>query len=461
MSREFHRVVAAVVCALLVPVGASAEPGERGGDIYELRAHSETYAQLFRRALLPGPNGALVVTDTAAPFNQYISLGGYGFASPLGEDSVDVELAVWGGVEAGEPLYLGRFDGDVQTANVVLHGETPLAPRVRLGRQQVAGGAARFARFDGLAAGVAVVPELTLSAYGGYTVLPRWDRRPGYYQLGAAADTLLRDPEALDAPERSGYWLAGGKLAFEYGRVRAAASVHEQRESSEVGRRNLGLDAGAMLGSHADVGGNLLFDLDATHIADMRVFADATAWRVLDLNAEYQRVEPALLLSHQSVLSVFGTDGYHEAGGSFRWRLDERFSVGSGGWVEFYDGFRPGARVNANARYALRSETVAIVGYTRVIAPDNGYNSVSAALSQRLFDPLTATLQLYTYLYDEPIEGYTTSSVYSGTLEYAFLERLALLWGGSVAQSPYASLDASTLLRLSYELDRPARRHEW
>jgi len=193
------------------------------------------------------------------------------------------------------------------------------------------------------------------------------------------------------------------------------------------------------------------------------VWSDLTAWRVLDLNVEYLRTEPALLLSRQSVLSVFSTDGYHEAGGSLRWRIDERFTLGAGGWLEYYDDDEPGARVNGNARYATKGQlpTVATVGYTRVVAPDNGYHGVRAALSQRLMPSLTGTLEAFGYFYDEPIEGYGTSSIYAATLEYAFLERLALLWGGSVAHSPYASLDASTLLRLSYELDKPARRHAW
>jgi hypothetical protein len=105
--------------------------------------------------------------------------------------------------------------------------------------------------------------------------------------------------------------------------------------------------------------------------------------------------------------------------------------------------------------------TTASITYSRLVAPDNGYHGVKAALSRRLLPPLTATLQLFGYFYDEPIEGYRTSSVYSTTLEYALLERLALLWGGSLARSPYASLDASTLVRLSYQLDAPSREAAW
>lgn len=463
MLLRSHRFVAVLLGVLWAETQASAETTGTG-DAYELRAHSETHAQLFRRALLPGPNGELVTTDTAAPLTEYVSLGGYGFASPLGADSVDIEVAAWGGIQLGEPLYLGRYDGDLQSANVLLRGATPLAPRLRLGRQQVAGGAARFARFDGAHASVAVVPQLTFSAYGGWTVLPRWDRTPGYYLLGSAADAELRDPAALEDVDRSGYWLAGGRVAYARGPLSVAASFHEQRESSELGRRNLGLDARGDVTEQIDVGGDLLFELDSSRIANLNVWSDVTLLRVVDLNVEYLRTEPALLLSRQSVLSVFSTDGYHEAGGGLRWRIDPRFTLGGGGWVDFYDGeHQPGVRFHGTARYATTGPfpTVASVTYSRVVAPDNGYHGVKAALSRRLLPPLTATLQLFGYFYDEPIEGYKSSSIYSTTLEYALLERLALLWGGSLARSPYASLDASTLLRLSYQLDAPSRRSEW
>ncbi|HEY6722599.1 MAG TPA: hypothetical protein VI197_01170 [Polyangiaceae bacterium] len=463
MPLESNRFVAVLFGTLLVQARAGAE-APATGDVYQVRAHSETHAQLFRRALLPGPNGELVTTDTAAPLTEYVSLGGYGFASPLGPDSVDIEVAAWGGIELGEPLYLGRYDGDVQSANVLLRGATPLEPRLRLGRQQVAGGAARFARFDGAYASVAVVPPLTLSAYGGWTVLPRWDRTPGYFLLGSAADTELRHPEALEDIERSGSWLAGGRAAYARGPLSVAASFHEQRESSELGRRNLGLDARADVTEKIGLGGDLLFELDSRRIANLNVWSDLTLLGVVDLNLEYLRTEPALLLSRQSVLSVFSTDGYHEAGGGLRWRVDPRFTLGGGGWVDVYDGeHQPGARLHGSARYATSGAfpTVASVTYSRLIAPDNGYHGMKVALSRRLLPPLTATLQLFGYFYDEPVEGYRTSSIYSTTLEYALLERLALLWGGSLARSPYASLDASTLLRLSYQLEAPSRGAEW
>ncbi len=435
----------------------------REGDSYELLARSETHAQLFQRALFPGPGGALVTDDTFAPFTEYVSVVGRGFDTALGEDSLELEVSAWGSVEALEPGALGRYDGDLQTASVRL---SPFAARstwIRFGRQQVAGGAARFARFDGAMASIAVVPALSFSVYGGFTVLPRWDRRPGYYHLGAAADTLLREPALAESPEHAGYWLAGGRASFEHEVVLASASFHEQREANGLARRNLGLDASAELSESVALATALLVELDAVRIANLRVWSDLALVESLDLTAEYLRTEPALLLSRQSVLSVFSTEGYHEAGGSGRWHVDERFSLSAGAWLLAYDQEDIGGRFDTSARFVSRGPypTVTSLSYVRLEAPESGYHSLRAALSRQLVDPLTGTLQLYAYFYDEPIEGYRTSSVTSGTLEYRFIDELSLLWGGSLARSPYASLDASTLLRLSYQLALPTSRPSW
>lgn len=457
------RFQAGALTPLLVSGLALGEPAPEG-DAYELVAHAESHAQLFRRALLPGPNGSLVETQTQLPLQQFVSLAGYGFDTPLGVDSLDVELAAWGSVQAADTPPLGRYDGDVQTASVRLRPpERSLNTWLRLGRQQVAGGAARFSSFDGAHASLEVLPALTLGAYAGWTVLPRWARQRGYYHLGALPDSLVRDAEFSEDAERAGHWLAGGRILFAHRWLKAGASFHEQREQSELGRRNFGLDVSADSAGPVAAGGSLLVELDSGSIADLRLWGDAALGRSLDFDLEYLRTEPALLLSRQSVLSVFGSDGYHEAGGTLTWRMAQGVSVASGGFVQLYDDRQPGARFDGQLRFVRsgRYRTHASLGYARVLAPDNGYHSLRAVLSRELLATLTGTLQFYAYFYDEAIQGYSTSNVYSATLEHALLENLDLLWGGSLARSPYASLDASTQLRLSYRFDAPARRHSW
>jgi hypothetical protein len=433
-------------------------------DSYELLVHSESYAQLFRRAMLPGPGGALVATETELPLHQYVSLSGYGFDTFLGQDSAALEVSAWGSLQAANSSYLGHYDGDLQTASVLLRapGSHPGAG-LRLGRQQVAGGAARFARFDGAHLRVPLAMGMAVGAYAGWVVLPRWDRAPAYYHLGAASDSALRDPEALETPSRAGAWLAGGRVSYDHELLHGSLSVHEQRQFNEVSRRNLGLDLVSDVSEDVGVGSSLLMELDSADIAALRLWGDIGLSSTLDLNAEYFRADPALLLSRQAVLSVFSAAGYDETGGRLGFAVDENVTLTSAGYVQFYADSGLGARLDGGARVATRHfhRTVAALNYLRVITPDNGYHSVRSSLSRQLLAPLHGTLQFYAYFYDEPIRGYRSSSVYATTLEYDVVDELSLMWAGSLAHSPYASLDATTLLRLTFHYEAMSRRAEW
>src|SRR5947209_2051354 len=78
---------------------ARAEPNRGAADTrdrFELSAQSDSYVQLFRRALLPGPNGSLVASDTAAPFYEYAAFRARDLDTPWRKDSLDLELALWG-----------------------------------------------------------------------------------------------------------------------------------------------------------------------------------------------------------------------------------------------------------------------------------------------------------------------------------------------------------------------------
>src|SRR5262249_33272 len=131
-------------------------------------------------------------------------------------------------------------DGDVQTANLRVH-RGPVS--ARLGRQIVAGGAARYARFDGLSADVEFGPGFAASAYGGFTALPRCGAPPASYTPGASSDVALRDPAALPPSGRSGYVLGGAELGWSSPLAGAQISFHEQRDSGELSHRSLGADA--------------------------------------------------------------------------------------------------------------------------------------------------------------------------------------------------------------------------
>jgi hypothetical protein len=405
---------------------------------------------LFRRALLPGAAGSLIETDTASPLHEYISIRAQRLdAGPL-RDGLDLEVAAWSRLWPTESELEPPIDGDVQTAFATLR----LGPAfARLGRQHIAGGAARFARFDGLTVGAELGHGLEIEGYAGLTVLPRWDSRPGYHHLGSEADTLLRDSEALGRPDRAGHWLSGARFGYRSPAFSGSASFHEQREGGDLARRNLGLDARARA-SGASLGLSTILDTDALRLSDARVWADLAPIDALSLSIEYLHTEPALWLSRQSVLSVFSTDRFDEAGGSAALALSRAIRLEGAAFLSVYDAGRPGARSEGTLRLVPDERSLVRLSYVRVLAPRNGYHSLRTSLSRRLLMATVGTLEVYGYFYDHAVQSYRTSSVYAATLSRQLSEPWSLLLGGSFARTPYAGLDAQALVRLSYAIDQ-------
>lgn len=451
--------------AALTPAVALADDAPATDDYY-LYGHSQTHVHLFQSAPLPGPSGALVRTETHLPLVQYLLLDASRLDSPLGIDTGEVELSLWAGAEFADAENADRIDGDVQTAFVTIHSPEESRRRfwVTLGRQVLAGGAARFARFDGGSVGVSLVPGLSIGVYGGLTVLPRWDRRPGYYHLGSAADSLLRDPEAFEQPSRDQYAVVGGRMSFDGELFHGSLSIHEQRDQGEVGRRNLGLDAYVPVTNWIDVGGALIVDVDSMRMATGRAYVDVTLAERWDLSGEYLKAEPALLLSRQSVLSVFSTSGYHETGGTLGFRATETLRLSGDGYVQFYDGTLPGTRLGLGALIRSSSHpsaTTVSLGYGRVDAVELGYHSLRAAARQPLAYDLVATVQAYAYFYDEEIQASQRSLTGSVSVSYPFRPQWELLWAASASRTPYAELDGTTQLRLTYQFAQTGTGATW
>lgn len=440
--------------AQTVAMPRSSTLGAPTPDRFELLARSDTFLALFRRNLQPGPSGSLVATETMAPVYEYAQVRAQNLDSPWHADSVDVEVSGWGRTLMTDNRFERPLDGDVQTASITYHHD---GASFKWGRQQFVGGAARFARFDGVSFGATWGVGFLAQAYGGLTVLPRWNQRLSYYHLGSESDSLLRRPESFQQPERSGSWMAGARFGYASARWTVAASFHEQREQSALGHRNLGLDLRGNPTGALSAAVSALWDADAARLADTRAWVDWTPASWISGSFEYLHTEPALWLSRQSVLSVFSNDRFDEVGGTAKMRLLPNVALEALVFATLYDQHQPGGRGEAIARLTPDAFTLVRLSYARVAAPGNGYHSLRSALSRRLPGHLVGTLEAYGYFYDHSVRGYDSSVVYAGSLAYDANPRWSLLWGASMIRSPYASLDAQTLLRASYALDFPAR----
>lgn len=449
-------VAAAAVLAARVAISEPRGQAEIGSerDRFELLAQSETFAPMFRRALTPGPAGSLAMNETAFPVFEYVLLRARGLDTAWDQDSVDLEVSAWTRIETQDLRFERPIDGDVQTASVTYH---PGPRRLRLGRQQFTGGAARFARFDGVSLGSELGGGFSTDAYGGMTVLPRWNHRLAYHHLGSEADNLLRHPEQVDQVGRSGYWLGGFNFGYRSERVRASASFHEQREHGDLSHRNFGLDGRVDVTAKLDAAASAILDADTRRLADARAWLDFRPIPAIGTSLEYLHTEPALWLSRQSVLSVFSTDRFDELGGTATARLLREVSLEALGFAALYDEHRPGGRAEGTARFAPDVFTSVRLTYARVLSSDNGYHSLRSSLARRFRPDTVVSLEAYAYFYDRPVLGYRSSTVYAGTLSFEPTTAWNLLWGASVTRSPYAALDAQALLRITYAFERPGR----
>jgi hypothetical protein len=457
---------AAAQPALAPPPEPPAPEEQAEADLFDVRLSAETTFQLFRRAALPGPGGALVSTLLSAPIHQSVALRVDDVDVPWQADSVDVELSAWGSVNPGEPGDERRVDGDVTLA-LVRHRLGPV--RLTLGRQLEVGGAARMCRFDGLAVGVESPFGLGAEAYGGFAVLPLWNARPGYQLLGSAADGLLRTPAAIEQPNRAGAWLAGGRVHYVYpGLLEAGASFHEQRANGELDRRNLGIDAHLEPVEWLDASGQVVLDVDSWQPSDARGALDLRPVEGLRVSAEYLHTVPALFLSRQSVLSVFSTDPFHEMGGSASFEPVGWLELQAGGYAELFAAdWSTGMRLQGSARFApFESELLVLrAGYGRVSEPENGYHSLRLSAGVRPIAPLLLAAESYLYVYDSPVRhtygavplDSKLSWLGAASGEWSFVEWGAALLGGSLGITPYAKLDAQALarLRLDFDLGEP------
>lgn len=447
------------------PQGASAagtageaEPSVKVQPTSEDRFHAvattRTVVRLFQRKYLGGLGDETTPDETLVPVYEYASLNVGDVDAPWGKDALDVRLEGWGTLDTVDVSQDRRLTGDLVAASATgRFGPGYLT----LGRQVAVGGASRFTRFDGLAAGVRSSHGLGADAYAGLAVTPRFHSRPEYVLLGSRADSMLKHPDALPSASLTDAWLAGGRLSWSSARsFYAAASFHEEHERDGLARRWAAADLSLDPADSLRLGGSGAFDVYAAHLADAHLYAEWEPHEVVGLSAEMTHSNPSLFLSRSSVLSVFSLDTLTEAGGEVTVRPVHRVQVGVSAWHDWYSDSsssnRFGGRIRAG--WGARDALVAQLRYSRVVESEEGYHAVRGSLAYRIAEPLVATAELHEYLYDEAVRGVDSSTYGSTTVEYGTLKQpWKLMIGGFMTRSPFATMDAQALARFSYDID--------
>jgi hypothetical protein len=123
------------------------------------------------------------------------------------------------------------------------------------------------------------------------------------------------------------------------------------------------------------------------------------------------------------------------------------------GYAQIYEVGDPGARLRLTGEFASDERKTLVVRVTgaRVGADQNGYYQLRLAGILRATKQLTFSSDLYQYYYDQKIEGRSTSTFGAAHVSYAPFQALRARLGGSIAQSPYAALDAQLMAQLAYQ----------
>jgi hypothetical protein len=204
------------------------------------------------------------------------------------------------------------------------------------------------------------------------------------------------------ATARTWDWAVAGRVSRQlgdYGSVGVA--MLEQRDDGRLATEELGLDAGAALGKHDDVGGRLAYDLANPAFADVQVTAShrAKAYRA-DVYAGYRAASH--MLPATSLFTVLGDIPAERAGGRATWHAAPRLDVSGDLGLRRVDRDLAPA-VTARARLALdETNKSALTGEVRRDgASDDAWTGLRGAARIALPCSLTASSELELVIPDD------------------------------------------------------------
>jgi hypothetical protein len=196
---------------------------------------------------------------------------------------------------------------------------------LRVGRSSVPTGMARMIQLDG---GYALVDlplgpvVVKLSGYGGSPTSQRFRNRSTEKSWNPTGGTLAygaRAALAVPVPGFSGRGLEVGGV------------VNEVEDHGKTVRDEVGGDIRLQPFAATDLAlvGFGSYSLSAERMSEASAALSVSATRKLHLSADWRFVEPGLLLSRNSILSVFSASTWNEFGGGLRYQLAHGITAGA------------------------------------------------------------------------------------------------------------------------------------
>jgi hypothetical protein len=231
------------------------------------------------------------LTTTAAPAGL-LTIEADGTPGP----GLSAEAVVWTGSLADQSR------GDVLVIVLGAHTADGRAS-ARVGRFVESLGALRPIHVDGVAGRVRLPFQLAVESYAGMPVMPGL------------------------ATARGWSWATGGRIARSIGDSGSLGVAYtQQRDEGRLASEELGIDAGAALGSRDDLGAKLAYDLANPGIAEATVTASHRS-KAVRAEAYFGHRAASHLLPATSLFSVLGDVPAERAGVVATWRCAPRLDL--------------------------------------------------------------------------------------------------------------------------------------
>ncbi len=431
------------ITALLAAIAAMAGPAARADTVDVSSTTMLTLGQQQRDGQ-PGTKPELV---TVAPVFEILNIAAHGVTNPVA-DNLEIVVSTWASLDLTSDL---RWDngtskqltGDLMTGYVsgrFLKNTLQL----RAGREQVMTGVARMIQIDGGDAQLMLPFGLRLSGYAGAPVSQRFASRSG---------TVSWNPVAGDLAY-------GGRLAYYLdfpggfsGRgLDLGASVNYVENHGDPVRQEAGLDFRLMPLRNLTLSGFGAYALYDERISEAQVALAWKATHALDVNADFRFVEPGLLLSRDSILSVFSASSRKYVGGGLFYELGHGLGLGAnyhlvlepGEPGKTYDGHEADARVEwTNKQTRAGAEAFLLRSF------ENGYTG-GRIFGRQDFGRFFGAVDVLAHFFQHNINGqdYALTGTLTAGMELA--KGFSAVVSGRAGVTPFMEQTYDLMVKLAY-----------
>ncbi len=381
---------------------------------------------------------------SVVPVTELVSINARDLDNPY-VDHLSFVFSGWGSLQFGDTVAMPgaghALGGDLSLA-YVQGSEFDDHLQLRLGRQDVIGGAAQVLPIDGASVTVTPWKDFGLTAYGGALVVPRFATATGDAAAGARA-----------------FW----RPTFD---SEVGVSFVDVVQGGLTERQELGVDAHVVPWRWLTLSGYALTSTLEWRLAEASITATVQPLRDLQITADYRRSAPDLFISAASIFSVFAEEQQDEVGGSAAYRLDR--------WVSFDGDFhginteegwghRGGLRANFHlggvATLGLQGRELLVqmapAGTPAPFMPlteagANGYWAATAFGLYRFSPRLFATLDLEAYRFRALVNGQENSLSATLTASYDLTPLWRFTLAGVQSATPLLAQNTEILVKIVF-----------